>query len=80
MRSFFSSNLQSTDFEDVSAEQAKREIEKLIKNENKQKPLSDQDLADTLKTEHGIVLSRRTVAKYRDQLGIQSSSKRKRYE
>ncbi|WP_163099109.1 RNA polymerase factor sigma-54 [Peribacillus alkalitolerans] len=80
MRSFFSSNLQSTDFEDVSAEQAKREIENLIKNENKQKPLSDQDIADTLKTEHGIVLSRRTVAKYRDQLGIQSSSKRKRYE
>ncbi len=80
MRSFFSSNLQSTDFEDVSAEHAKREIETLIKNENKQKPMSDQDISDTLKKEHGIVLSRRTVAKYRDQLGIQSSSKRKRYE
>ncbi|MDO7485284.1 hypothetical protein Q5O89_03785 [Peribacillus frigoritolerans] len=51
-----------------------------MNGENKQKPLSDQDLVERLKEEHGIILARRTVAKYREQLGIPSSSKRKRYD
>lgn len=79
MREFFSSSLQSTNSEDVSAQEAKNEMQILIHNEDKKKPLSDQDISDILKAQKKIVLSRRTVAKYRDQLNIPSSSKRKRF-
>ena len=44
-------------------------IAALIETENKQKPFSDQEIVEQLKTEEGIVVSRRTIAKYRDQLG-----------
>ncbi|MFL6562873.1 MAG: RNA polymerase sigma-54 factor, partial [Bacillus sp. (in: firmicutes)] len=47
---------------------------------NKQKPLSDQEIVERLKVEEGMVVSRRTIAKYREQLGIPSSSKRKRFD
>lgn len=81
MRAFFSTSLSSMDFEkDISGIQAKKLLSAAIKDENKQKPLSDQELVDLLKREHGLVLARRTVAKYREQLGIPSSSKRKRYD
>lgn len=79
MREFFSASLQSLTNEDVSAKEVKNAILVLIQNENKKKPLSDQDIADTLREESSIILSRRTVAKYRDQLQIPSSSKRKRF-
>ena len=55
----------------------KNEITELISIENKNKPLSDQAIANLLK-EKNIDISRRTVAKYREQLGIKSSSMRKR--
>ena len=79
MREFFSASLQSLTNDDVSAKEAKSAIQALIQAENKKKPLSDQEIADTLNKEKHIVLSRRTVAKYRDQLKIPSSSKRKRF-
>ncbi|PLS17960.1 RNA polymerase sigma-54 factor [Bacillus sp. M6-12] len=79
MRAFFSANLQTVSEDDISVLQAKKELQCVIDNENKTKPLSDQDISDILKGKCGIVLSRRTVAKYRDQLGIPSSTKRKRY-
>lgn len=79
MREFFSSSLQSLSSEDVSAREAKNAIQTLIANEDKKKPLSDQDISEVLKQEKSIILSRRTVAKYRDQLNIPSSSKRKRF-
>ena len=62
----------------VSAEQAKSAIKKLIAAEDKKKPLSDQKLCQLL-TEQGIEISRRTVAKYRDELGISSTSGRKQF-
>lgn len=81
MRVFFSTALSSMDYEqDISGVQAKNFLAAAIKSENKQKPLSDQELVEFLKREHGLVLARRTVAKYREQLGIPSSSKRKRYD
>ena len=52
----------------------------LIEKENKLKPLSDQEIVNQLNEQNGIVVSRRTIAKYRDQLGIPASSKRKRFE
>lgn len=63
--------------EDVSTNNIKNKIKQLIKLENKNKPLSDQAICDLLNKEH-IDISRRTVAKYREELGIKSSSKRKR--
>ena len=51
----------------------------LIDTENKLKPLSDQELVRLLQEKSGIIVSRRTIAKYRDQLGIPSSTKRKRF-
>lgn len=81
MRTFFSTSLSSMDYkDDISGIQAKKLLATAIKNENKQKPLSDQELVDLLKREHGLVLARRTVGKYREQLGIPSSSKRRRYD
>ena len=63
--------------EDVSTNNIKNKIKQLIKLENKNKPLSDQAICDLLNKEY-IDISRRTVAKYREELGIKSSSKRKR--
>lgn len=80
LRSFFSSTIKTTTDENTSSQQVKTIISKMIEKENKQKPLSDQELVKLLKENEGMVVSRRTIAKYRDQLGIPSSSKRKRYD
>lgn len=79
LKSFFTSTIQTTSDENASSQQVKNSISQLVANENKQKPLSDQEIVHLLKENEGIVVSRRTIAKYRDQLGIPSSSKRKRY-
>lgn len=63
--------------EDVAVIQIKNQIKQLIDEENKQKPLSDQAICDQL-NKISMNISRRTVAKYREELNIQSSSKRKR--
>lgn len=79
-RSFFSFGLQTESGEEgLSTDSVKRQLQLLIDEENKAKPLSDQKIVELLK-EQEIELSRRTVAKYRDALGIPSSSKRKRYD
>lgn len=80
LKSFFTSALQTTENDQTSSKQVKTVIENIIKAENKQKPVSDQDIVEMLKEREGMVVSRRTVAKYRDQLGIPSSSKRKRFD
>ncbi|WP_163183018.1 RNA polymerase factor sigma-54 [Neobacillus sedimentimangrovi] len=80
LKSFFTSTIQTTaGDETTSSTQVKNAIRKLIEMENKQKPLSDQEIAEQLKAMEGMVVSRRTIAKYRDQLGIPSSTKRKRF-
>ncbi|MBD8006517.1 RNA polymerase factor sigma-54 [Bacillus norwichensis] len=82
LKKFFSQALQvnaASDGEQASAGQAKTLIKGLIDKEDKSKPLSDQAIANMLK-DKGLTLSRRTVAKYREQLRIPSSTKRKRYE
>lgn len=53
-------------------------IQSIISSENRQSPMSDEAIVDTLKT-IGISVSRRTVAKYRDELGIPASSRRRVY-
>lgn len=77
LKFFFSSGL-STDYgEDVSARGVRAKIEKLVEEEDPQDPLTDQSIVDCLK-EEGVQIARRTVAKYRDQLGILSARMRKR--
>lgn len=58
---------------------AKSKLKEFILQENKKAPYSDQKLSDLLK-EDGIILSRRTVAKYREELGIPEKGKRKEYD
>ena len=79
LRKFFTANLAKPGSnEDFIAAQAKTVIETLIKEEDAHKPLSDQKLCALLK-ERNMDISRRTVMKYREQLGYPSSVKRKRY-
>ncbi|MBE3555405.1 MAG: RNA polymerase factor sigma-54, partial [Thermicanus sp.] len=61
----------------LTSDVVKKKIEELIEKENKEKPLSDQHMAEQLALE-GIEISRRTITKYREELGIPSTSKRKR--
>ncbi|AYD41217.1 RNA polymerase factor sigma-54 [Clostridium fermenticellae] len=64
--------------EDVSVNLIKRYIQDLIDNEDRKKPLSDQRICDIL-IQKNMNISRRTVAKYREELGIKSSKGRKRF-
>ena len=79
LKSFFQTGLgKGSSSEDFLASQAKAELAALIKAEDPKKPLSDQKLCELLK-EKKMDISRRTVMKYREQLGYPSSVKRKRY-
>ncbi|MCY7916128.1 RNA polymerase factor sigma-54 [Bacillus vallismortis] len=80
MKLFFSAKAEASGDGDASNYAVKTHLEDLINQEDKTKPLSDQKLADLLNEQHGIQISRRTVAKYRDQLNIPSSAARKRYK
>ncbi len=63
----------------VSSLKVKDLIHKLLTGEDDGRPLSDQKIVERLRHEHAIEIARRTVAKYRSQLKIPSSSRRKRY-
>src|SRR5690625_4883285 len=76
-RIFFSSKLNTESGENASQTKVKLLLEEHIKHENKYKPYSDQKIAEYFKENKGITNSRRTVAKYREELNIPSSSKRK---
>jgi RNA polymerase sigma-54 factor len=76
LKYFFDSKVHNDEGEDVSARSVKETISKLIDGEDKKKPLSDQEIAAILGRD-GLKIARRTVAKYRDQLGINSQRYRK---
>jgi len=77
LKFFFSSGIKSTEGEDVSARGIKATIEKLVSAEDPRDPLTDHAIVETLAKE-GVEIARRTVAKYRDQLGILPARMRKR--
>lgn len=77
LKYFFSSGLSRDDGEDVSARGIKARIQELVAAENPKRPLTDQKIVELLRKE-GTQIARRTVQKYRDQLGILSSRFRKR--
>ncbi len=77
LKFFFTSSLQGTDGGDeVSAESVKERIRAIIGGEDTSRPLSDQHIAKMLSSEH-VEIARRTVAKYREMMGILPSSKRR---
>jgi RNA polymerase sigma-54 factor len=78
MKYFFTAGLQTSSGSDVSNTSVKDMIAEIFKGENQSKPLSDQEVVKML-TEKGISIARRTVAKYRDELGILPSNLRKVY-
>lgn len=80
LKTFFTNAIESVSNESISSNTVKTAMEKLFKAENKQKPFSDLEMVQLLKEQEGIDVSRRTIAKYREQLGIPSSSKRKRFD
>ncbi|MEG1049055.1 MAG: RNA polymerase factor sigma-54 [Oscillospiraceae bacterium] len=75
LKQLFSGGSVSTNGESVSAHTVKEQIKSLIALEDRAKPLSDQAISDILKENH-IVCSRRTVAKYRESMGIASTNRR----
>lgn len=78
LKYFFNSSVSGNKGAGVASETVKCRIERLIRDEDATRPLSDQAIVDQLE-ESAIHLARRTVAKYREQLGIPSSSKRKKF-
>jgi RNA polymerase sigma-54 factor len=77
LKYFFSSHVRTVNGGVISATATKARIQILIDNEPQAKPLSDQDISDLL-LETGISAARRTVAKYRESLGLGSSGERRR--
>lgn len=76
LKYFFSSGIRTSDGGSVAAKSVKDAMQDLISREDKQKPLSDQKIAERLK-EMGFTISRRAVAKYRDQMRILRAGLRK---
>lgn len=77
LKFFFNSALGMDDGSEAGSESVKAEIKKLISEEDPKRPLSDELIAQLLKKSLGVNIARRTVAKYRMALNIESSSKRK---
>jgi RNA polymerase sigma-54 factor len=77
IKEFFSESMKNDQGEDVSTREIKKILETVIEEENKRKPLTDENLAKILK-EKGYPIARRTVAKYREQLDIPVARLRKK--
>ena len=76
LKSFFSEAIQTDSGEEVSNKEVKKILEECISGENKRKPLADEKLTEILK-EKGYTIARRTVAKYREAMGIPVARLRK---
>jgi len=77
LKHFFSEGMKTEDGEEVSTREIKQILRDCIDKEEKRKPLTDERLAKILKDEKGYKIARRTVAKYREQLGIPVARLRK---
>ena len=77
IKEFFSESMKNDQGEDVSTLEIKKILRNVIEEEDKKKPLPDDQLADILK-ERGYPIARRTVAKYREQLDIPVARMRKK--
>jgi RNA polymerase sigma-54 factor len=77
LKHFFSGGYRTSTGMDVAATTVKKRLKELLEAEDPEKPMSDQRLADAL-SEQGVDVARRTVAKYREELGVEPSWARKR--
>lgn len=77
LKFFFNSSVKGKDGEDMASVAVKNMIQEMITKEDARKPLADQKIVEILE-EKGIQVARRTIAKYREQLGIMPSSRRKK--
>jgi RNA polymerase sigma-54 factor len=78
LKYFFNSSISRVAGEDIASEAVKNHIKQVVAGEDSKNPYSDQKIVELLRAQ-GIDIARRTVAKYREVLGILPSSKRKRY-
>ncbi len=78
LKYFFNSGIGTSTGEDMAATAVKSRIQDIVAGENQQKPYSDQKIVKILE-EEGINIARRTITKYREMLGIRSSTARKRF-
>jgi RNA polymerase sigma-54 factor len=76
LKFFFSAAVKQQAGGDMAAEAIRSRIKAMVAEEDEKNPLSDQQIADSLKRD-GITVARRTVAKYREAMGILPSSRRK---
>ena len=76
LKYFFSEGLENQEGEEVSTRELKKALQECVDNEDKRKPLTDDELVEKM-TEKGYKVARRTIAKYRDQLGIPKARLRK---
>ena len=77
LKYFFNSGINTTEGDTVASESVKSKLKDIIANENPRKPHSDQKIVELLRKQ-GIDIARRTVTKYREMLGLGSSSQRRR--
>jgi RNA polymerase sigma-54 factor len=77
LKYFFNSSINTTGGDSIASESVKNRIKEIVSGENPKKPYSDQKLVELLH-QHGIDIARRTVTKYREMLGIGSSTERRR--
>jgi RNA polymerase sigma-54 factor len=78
LKYFFGSGIHKTGCDNVSSKSVQDEIRKIISGEDPRKPFSDQEIVKRLGVS-GINIARRTIAKYRDMMGVLPSSRRKKY-
>ena len=76
LKYFFSEGLENQEGEEVSTRELKKALLECVDTENKSKPLTDDELVDVM-SQRGYKVARRTIAKYRDQLGIPKARLRK---
>ena len=77
LRHFFSDSVKTQDGEEMSTRRVKAALKDIIDGEDKRRPLSDDAIKDLMK-DKGYPVARRTIAKYREQLGIPVARLRKR--
>ena len=78
LKYFFSESMMNAEGDEVSTHEIKKMLQELIDQEDKFNPLTDEQLVDYM-AQHGYPIARRTIAKYREQLGIQVARLRKRH-
>ena len=78
LKYFFNNSIKRSHGGDIASASVQEKIRKIIENENRKKPYSDDKISEILK-DSNINIARRTVAKYREMIGILSSNKRKQF-